>query len=74
MRDKDPEAGKLIVEQVPEFKNMMEEVAAIGASGAKKYIKHLESEIKHLEDTKEKYKEEVDNIYNHIQEKQNKID
>ena len=74
VRDKDPEAGKLIVEQVPEFKNMMEEVAAIGASGAKKYINHLESEIKHLENTKEKYSEEVDNIYNHIQEKQNKID
>ena len=54
MRDKDPEAGKLIVEQVPEFKNMMEEVAEIGASGAKQYIKHLESEIKYLEDTKEK--------------------
>ena len=56
--DKDPEAGKLIVEQVPEFKNMMEEVAKIGASGAKKYIKHLESEIKNLEGTKEKYNED----------------
>lgn len=53
---------------------MFEEVAAIGASGAKKYIKHLENEIKHLEGTKEKYNEEVENIYNHIQEKQNKID
>ena len=74
MKDKDPEAGKIIVEQVPEFKNMMEEVAAIGASGAKKYINHLESEIKHLESTKEKYNEEVDNIYNDIQEEQNKID
>ena len=52
---------------------MMEEVAAIGASGAKKYINHLESEIKHLESTKEKYNQEVDNIYSHIQEKQNKI-
>ena len=41
VKDKDPEAGKIIVEQVPEFKNMMEEVAAIGASGAKKYINHL---------------------------------
>ena len=62
MRDKDPEAGKMIVEQVPEFKDMFEEVAAIGASGAKKYIKHLESEIKHLEDTKDKYNEDVENI------------
>ena len=35
---------------------------------------HSENEIKHLEGTKEKYSEEVDNIYNHIQEKQNKID
>ena len=74
MRDKDPEVGKLIVEQVPEFKNMMEEVAEIGASGAKKYIKHLEREIKHLEGTKEKYNEDVENIYNDIQDKQNKID
>ena len=64
----------MIVEQVPEFKNMMEEVAKIGASGAKKYIKHLESEIKHLEGTKDKYNEDVENIYNDIQEKQNKID
>ena len=69
-----PEAGKMIVEQVPEFKNMMEEIAEIGASRAKKYIKHLESEIKNLEGTKEKYNEDVENIYNHIQEKQNKID
>ena len=74
MRDNDPEAGKLIVEQVPEFKNMMEEVAEIGASGAKKYIKHLENEIKHLESSKERYNEDVENIYNDIQDKQNKID
>ena len=53
VRDKDPEAGKMIVEQVPEFKNMMEEVAEIGDSRAKKYIKHLENEIKHLEGTKD---------------------
>uniref|UniRef100_UPI0025879185 hypothetical protein n=1 Tax=Hydrotalea sp. TaxID=2881279 RepID=UPI0025879185 len=57
VRDKDPEAGKMIVEQVPEFKDMMEEVAEIGASVAKKYIKHLENEIKHLEGTKDKYNE-----------------
>ena len=74
MRDKDPEAGKMIVEQVPEFKNIMEEVAEIGASGAKKYIKHLENEIKHLESTKDKYNEDVENIYNDIQDKKNKID
>ena len=74
VRDKDPEAGKLIVEQVSEFKNMMEEVAEIGACEAKKYIKHLENEIKHLEDTKYKYNEDVENIYNDIQDKQNKID
>ena len=52
---------------------MLEEVAEIGASGAKEYIKHLENEIKHLEGTKEKYYEDVENIYNNIQDKQNKI-
>ena len=41
MRDKDPEAGKIIVDQVPEFKDMLEKVAEIGASGAKKYIKYV---------------------------------
>ena len=67
VRDKDPEAGKIIVEQVPEFKNMMDEIAEIGAIGAKKYIKHLESEIKNLEGTKDKYNEDVEHIYNDIQ-------
>ena len=31
IKDKDAEAGKIIVDQVPEFKNMLEEVAEIGA-------------------------------------------
>ena len=41
---------------VPEFKDMLEEVAEIGTSGAKKYIKHLENQITKLESTKEEYK------------------
>ena len=52
-RDRNPESAKKLSEVVPEFKGMMEDIAELGASNAKDYIRGLEKDIHRLNDTKE---------------------
>ena len=57
-RDRNPDSAKKLAEVVPEFKGMMQDIAYLGTSSAKDYIRGLEKDIRKLNDTKEHMQEE----------------
>jgi DNA-directed RNA polymerase subunit F len=72
-KHRDPQAAKKLVENIPEFKGMMEDLAELGASSAKDHIKALNKDIDILEENRNKLDEHNNKLNDEIDELNFKI-
>ena len=72
--DRDPIAAKKLVDVVPEFKNMMEDLAELGASSAKDYIKGLEKDIYNLNEKRTDLEDNNNKLNYEIETMQTKLE
>ena len=71
---RDPNAAKELVRNVPEFKNMMEDLTQLGASSAKEYIETLNRDIDILINTKNDIEQENSKLNYEIETTKEKLD
>lgn len=70
---RDPEAAAKLVKHVPEFKNMMSDLAELGASSARVYLDEVNRDISILEKNKYELEEKNEKLNEEINELNDKV-